>query len=109
MGHGGMMLLFTLLMVSRGLPHTVGPGVSTELARERARQMSDLRYALQFTLTPHADSVPDLKGIRRRIETPRSSEVRPRRFDENLLRARTRKQRRHMPRYRATAQLLLQS
>jgi len=35
-----------------------GPGISHELAIDRAARVSDLHYDLRFTLTPHADTMP---------------------------------------------------
>jgi aminopeptidase N len=68
MGNGGMMRrLLTLgmaVLVGRSLAVAAQLGVSRELARERASQLSDLRYALQFTLTPHADSTVGHEELR---------------------------------------------
>ncbi len=49
---------FLWLLVFAGVDRaaTVPEGIPRELARERAAVISDVRYHLQFTLTPHADS-----------------------------------------------------
>jgi aminopeptidase N len=38
-------------------------GIPRELARERAPQISDIRYHLAFTLIPHADTAPGIEEL----------------------------------------------
>jgi aminopeptidase N len=44
--------------VAQSSPATLAEGVSRELARERARVISDVRYDLRLTLTPRAPRMP---------------------------------------------------
>ncbi|HEY6944360.1 MAG TPA: M1 family aminopeptidase [Candidatus Acidoferrum sp.] len=44
-------------------------GIPRDLARQRAAQISDLRYQLHFTLTPHAPSVSGHEELRFRIRS----------------------------------------
>src|SRR5919108_6494207 len=39
-------------------------GIPRDLARQRAAQISDLRYQLRFTLTPHAPSASGREELR---------------------------------------------
>lgn len=47
-------------------------GVPRELARERAREISNLRYRLSFTLIPHADSTRAHEEVRFNLSRPAS-------------------------------------
>ncbi len=55
-----------LCLMSLGWLHTpgahaaglAGPGISRELARARAARLSDLHYALSFSVQPHAPTIP---------------------------------------------------
>ncbi len=57
------MLLFSSHFAHAAEPGT-GPGISRELARERAARISDLHYALDLTLAPHADTMPGREVLR---------------------------------------------
>ena len=46
--------LFAFLTASQLMAATPPDGIPRELARQRAAQLSDIRYHLRFTLTPHA-------------------------------------------------------
>jgi aminopeptidase N len=62
------LISFTLLTVS---PLFAAPeGVPRDLARERAGQISDLRYHLQFTLAGHTPSVSGHEELRLRLKAP---------------------------------------
>src|SRR5579872_1570419 len=50
------LLLFTLLGISTALA-AAPEGIPRDLARQRASRISEVRYHLQFTLTPHTPSV----------------------------------------------------
>jgi aminopeptidase N len=53
-----LLALFALSAAGNLLAAATPPdGIPRELARQRAAQLSDLRYHLHFTLTPHAPSV----------------------------------------------------
>src|SRR5215470_4887706 len=44
-------------------------GIPRDLARQRASQISDLRYNLRFTLGPHASTAPGEEEIRFQLKT----------------------------------------
>ncbi len=48
--------VFSLLLAGNVMAATPPEGIPRELARQRAAQLSDLRYQLRFTLAPHATS-----------------------------------------------------
>ncbi len=50
-------LLLVLLLAAGSLRASTPEGIPRELARERARQISDVSYYLSYVLTPHASSV----------------------------------------------------
>ncbi len=50
-------LLLVLLLAAGNLRASTPEGIPRELARERARQISDVSYHLSYVLTPHAPSV----------------------------------------------------
>jgi hypothetical protein len=52
-----MILAVFALLVAGNLMAMPPDGIPRDLARKRAAQISDLRYHLRFTLTPHASSV----------------------------------------------------
>src|SRR5215472_3841520 len=45
-------------------------GIPRDLARQRAAQISDVRYQLHFTLTPHAPSASGHEELRFRAKSP---------------------------------------
>src|SRR5215471_13478319 len=63
---------FFLLATAPRLFAAAPEGIPRDLARQRASQISDLRYHLQFTLTPHAPSVAGHEEIQFRLKTPAS-------------------------------------
>jgi aminopeptidase N len=54
---------FLLLISCPPADATVPAGIPRELARERAAQISDVRYRVTFTLIPHADSAPGIEEL----------------------------------------------
>src|ERR1700760_1334334 len=62
-------LLFLLTTVT-GLFAAAPEGIPRELARQRASAISDVRYHLRFTLTPHAPSTAGHEEIEFRMMTP---------------------------------------
>ncbi len=63
------LLLLTLLSVSTMLA-AAPEGIPRNLARQRASQISDVRYHLQFTLTPHTPSVSGHEDLQFRLKGP---------------------------------------
>src|SRR5215813_13296187 len=57
-------LAFFLLVTTLNLLAAAPEGIQRELARQRASQISELRYNLQFTLTPHASTASGHEEIR---------------------------------------------
>jgi aminopeptidase N len=51
-----LLALLALLTTNNSLAATPPDGIPRELARQRAAQLSDVRYHLRFTLTPRAPS-----------------------------------------------------
>ena len=51
-------------LTAGGLAAAPPDGIPRELARQRAAQISDVRYQLRFTLTPHAPSVSGHEELR---------------------------------------------
>jgi aminopeptidase N len=63
------LISFLLLSVST-LRAVATEGVSRDLARARADQISDLSYRIQFTLTPHAPSISGHEDLRFHLKAP---------------------------------------
>src|SRR5215472_13627838 len=57
-------LVLLLIAASVNIFGAAPEGIPRDLARQRAAQVSDLRYHLQFTLTPHAPSVSGHEELR---------------------------------------------
>src|SRR5262249_2420493 len=57
-------LAFFLLVTTLNLFAAAPDGIPRDLSRQRASQISDLRYNLQFTLTPHAPTASGHEEIR---------------------------------------------
>jgi aminopeptidase N len=70
MAHGGrtrLGILAGLAMISAALSaaaQSPGPGISRELAVNRTARVSNLHYDLDFTLAPHADTMPGKETLR---------------------------------------------
>src|SRR5215471_12494067 len=60
--------LFVLVTAVR-LFSVAPEGIPRDLARQRAGQISDLRYNLRFTLGPHASTAPGEEEIRFQLKT----------------------------------------
>ena len=54
-------------MAAAGAQVAAGPGVSRELARDRALRVSDIHYQLSLTLRAHADTMPGREVLRFRL------------------------------------------
>src|SRR5882672_9609167 len=62
-----MLLLF--LFPAAWLSAQVPEGIPRDMARQRAQQISDVRYHLSYTLTPHAPSVAGHEEIQFRLQS----------------------------------------
>lgn len=60
---------FVLMTVSTLLASTP-QGIPREFARQRAEQISDVRYGLTFTLVPHADAASGHEDLQFRLKSP---------------------------------------
>src|SRR5215472_7947523 len=56
--------VYGLLAAGGSMPARQPEGIPRDLARQRATQISDIRYQLHFTLTPHAVSAPAHEELR---------------------------------------------
>src|SRR5258708_34585000 len=63
-------LLLVLLLAAGNLRASTPEGIPRELARGRARQISDVSYPLSYVLTPHAPSVSGHEWIVFRLAAP---------------------------------------
>jgi aminopeptidase N len=63
----GMAMLGGMAAAAAGAQVAAGPGVSRELARDRALRVSDIHYQLSLTLRAHADTMPGREVLRFRL------------------------------------------
>ncbi len=63
-------ILCLLLMTAAGARASAPAGIPRELARQRAAQISGVRYHLKFRLTPHADAAAGTEELTFALRTP---------------------------------------
>jgi len=93
MAHGEAARLGTLaglVMMAAAFPaaaQSPGPGISHELAVDRAARVSDLHYDLRLTLKPHAETMPGQETLRFNLATSGTSKDLPIDFRDGTLSA----------------------
>jgi aminopeptidase N len=63
-------IFVALCLISPALLAQAPEGIPRELARQRAQQLSDVRYNLKFQLEPHASSVSGHEELKFRLTSP---------------------------------------
>src|SRR5579859_111266 len=67
-----LLAFFAFLTTGQLMAATPPDGIPRELARQRAAQLSDIRYHLRFTLTPHAPAASGHEDLQFRSNFPGS-------------------------------------